>query len=72
MPNYRNHVQSYRNETNCACESRRYLIDDMPLAMAYVPWQRWQNIMEAEKGFSCGTIFADLNKPFCRAGGGCR
>lgn len=45
---------------------------NMPLAMAYVPWQRWQNIFEADKGFHCGTIFQELHKPFEHAGGGCR
>ncbi|EOS80307.1 hypothetical protein C817_01799 [Dorea sp. 5-2] len=39
-------------------------LNGMPLAMAYVPWQEWQNIYEAEKGFHCGTIFEELNKPF--------
>lgn len=59
MQNFRNNVSFYNREI-------------MPLAMAYVPWQRWQNIFEADKGFRCGTIFQDLRKPFEHAGGGCR
>lgn len=48
-------------------------LDDMPLAMAYVPWQEWQNLYEAEKGFHRGTIFEELDKPFQGVGmGGCR
>ncbi len=39
-------------------------LSSMPLAMAYVPWQEWQNIYEAEKGFHRGTIFEELDKPF--------
>ena len=47
-------------------------LGSMPLAMAYVPWQRWQNLFEADKGYHCGTIFQELRKPFDHAGGGCR
>ena len=33
-------------------------IDDFPIAMAYVPWQREPVICEdLEEGFRCGTIF---------------
>ncbi len=56
------------------CRDTRNTYDElssMPLAMAYVPWQEWQNIYEAEKGFCCGTIFEELNKPF-RGIGGCQ
>nr|WP_243207112.1 spore coat associated protein CotJA [Mediterraneibacter hominis] len=41
----------------------------MPLAMAYVPWQKWQNIYEPCKGLSQGTIFQDLDKLFYGKGG---
>ena len=41
----------------------------MSLAMAYVPWQTWQDIYEAEKGFHYGTIFQELNMPFLGKGG---
>jgi len=44
---------------------------DMVLAMAYVPWQKWQNIYDAEKSFCRGTIFQDLDLPF-RGIGGCQ
>ena len=40
-------------------------IDDFPIAMAYVPWQREPVICEdLEEGFLCGTIFPELIKPF--------
>ncbi|MEE0172677.1 spore coat associated protein CotJA [Dorea formicigenerans] len=39
--------------------------------MAYVPWTKWRNIYEAEKGLRRGTIFQDLDKPF-RGIGGCQ
>ncbi len=37
---------------------------NMPIGMAYVPWQQWDNIYDIDKGFFVGTIFADLNKPY--------
>lgn len=40
-----------------------------PLAMAYVSWQEWRDIYEAEKGFRSGTIFQELNLPFLGKGG---
>lgn len=77
MQNFRNNTSIYNRENNCVRErqmpqmtSERF--DHMPLAMAYVPWQKWQNIFEADKGFHCGTIFHELHKPFEHAGGGCR
>lgn len=44
-------------------------LDNMEIAMAYVPWQEWKKIMCPEKAFMTGTIFEELNKPFCGAGG---
>ena len=37
---------------------------NMPIAMAYVPWQKWQNIYEPCRALKNGTIFEELNKPF--------
>ena len=51
------------------CCDREDSLDGMPLAMAYVPWQIWQRIYEAEKGFCRGTIFEELDKPFHGMGG---
>lgn len=44
-------------------------IEDLPLAMAYVPWQTWRELYDAEKGFCVGTIFKELNLPFLGRGG---
>ena len=38
-------------------------------AMAYVPWQHWQNIYEPCRAFGHGTIFEDLDMPFLGKGG---
>lgn len=43
---------------NCQC------LDELPLAIAYVPWQKWQNVMCAKDGIGHGTIFAELVMPF--------
>jgi len=40
-------------------------VDNLPLAMAYVPMQRFENLYDSEHGLCRGTIFADLDKPFC-------
>lgn len=34
------------------------------LAMAYVPWQLWEQPYQSEIGFDKGTIFPSLDKPF--------
>lgn len=35
-----------------------------PLAMAYVPMQRFVNLFSADEGYDKGTIFKDLDLPF--------
>lgn len=37
----------------------------LPLAMAYVPFQRWRGTYEACVGLERGTIFPELDLPFC-------
>lgn len=39
-------------------------IEKLPLAMAYVPFQKWKNVYDASAGLQAGTIFQDLNLPF--------
>lgn len=38
--------------------------EDVPLAMAYVPFQRWQMLYDESVGLERGTIFKQLDKPF--------
>lgn len=55
---------------NSCCDSDRSDSDhNYVIGMAYVPWQTFENVYDACKGLSRGTIFADLDKPFK---GGCR
>lgn len=49
----------------------RFDLERMPIAMAYVPWQRFERVYELDKALQIGTIFADLNKPFRGQGGNC-
>ena len=73
MQNYRNKgmaYTTYRQTPVCVVEKERNdVFYGMPLAMAYVPWQKWQNIYDAEKGFCRGTIFQELDLPFFGVGG---
>ena len=73
MQNYRNNGMAYTNVRQTpVCVVEKVKKDDlygMPLAMAYVPWQKWQNIYDAEKGFCRGTIFQELDLPFFGVGG---
>ena len=61
--NYRYNTQPQLGRTECSSK------DDMVLAMAYVKWQKWQNIYDAEKALCHGTIFEELDLPFCGLGG---
>lgn len=67
MPNYRGNAMPYNNYRQMptpACSMGKDVWCDKSLAMAYVPWQTWRDIYEADKGFHCGTIFEELNMPF--------
>lgn len=44
---------------------------DLPVAMAYIPSQKFCGTYNTAKGLDMGTIFPDLCKPFCGKGGGC-
>lgn len=34
------------------------------IAMAYVPWQQFGPLYDAQKGLMAGTLFPELDKPF--------
>ena len=38
------------------------------LAMAYVPWQKWEKMYDDETALTMGTAFPSLNLPFCGRG----
>lgn len=45
-------------------------LEGMPLAMAYVPWQRFCETYAPAEALKRGTIFPELDLPFL-GGGGC-
>ncbi|MEL7656619.1 MAG: spore coat associated protein CotJA [Bacillota bacterium] len=63
MPVY---MKPYDKCPHSVCDA----VDVCPLAMAYVPWQRWCETYEPAKGWDRGTIFPELDLPFL-GGGGC-
>jgi hypothetical protein len=40
------------------------------LAMAFVPRQKWREVYRYDFAFARGTIFAELDKPWCVGRGG--
>jgi len=44
--------------------------DRFPLAMAYVPMQKFKNLYDTEKALCRGTLFEDLDLPFKGERGG--
>lgn len=40
----------------------------MMLAMAYVPNQSFKNLYSPSDGLGAGTLFAELNMPYCTGG----
>ena len=69
----RNHFMAdYRNQNSMRCSCMRDPLRGLALAIAYVPWQYWDQTYDLEKALQCGTIFPEFNKPFSGKRGGCR
>jgi len=50
---------------NMTDKMRNDMINELrPLAMAYIPMQKWGTIYDPAKGLKQGTIFPDLDFPF--------
>ena len=62
----------------CGCDDKKctymrqkgYLEDSeyYPVGMSYTPWQSWKCTYDGHRGLMSGTIFPELDKPFCAAG----
>ncbi|WP_243095267.1 spore coat associated protein CotJA [Lachnotalea sp. AF33-28] len=75
---YNNPSMMRNNMQDCGCntagrtndrmdarmDARMDTPDTFPVAMAYVPWQRWKEPYDLECGLNKGTIFPELDKPF--------
>lgn len=46
-------------------------LDKLPLAMSYVPMQKWRDIYDTGTALKVGTIFEELDLPFLGAGNMC-
>ena len=66
MEMFDNTIPVMKNETNVSVVN---YLDDMPLAMAYVPMQKWHKLYDPEAGLERGTIFMQLDLPFLGAEG---
>ena len=47
----------------CSMADRRD--DKFPIAMAYVRWQEFGNVYQPEMALVRGTLYPELDKPFC-------
>lgn len=47
-------------------------LSNKPLAMAYVPWQTFENVLDAGCGLNQGSIFEDLVFPFIGSQAACQ
>ena len=58
------HAQQSCTANEARNQAKRSCLEGLPLAMAYVPKQRWSTIYEAEKAICRGTAFPELDLPF--------
>lgn len=47
-------------------------LSNKPLAMAYVPWQKFENVLDGNCGLEQGSIFEDLVFPFIGSQAACQ
>lgn len=47
-------------------------LSNKPIAMAYVPWQTFENVLDAGCGLAQGSIFEDLVFPFIGSQAACQ
>jgi hypothetical protein len=64
MPPQNCGYQPMSNRMGQRIDERNRYLEDLPLAMAYVPFQEWREIYPPDEALSIGTIFKELNLPF--------
>jgi len=52
-----------------ACNINNSCIENLPLAMAYVPMQKWKTVYTNDVALNRGTLFPELDLPFTGHGG---
>lgn len=65
MSEYRSHAMPY------PAEQKRDSMRSFALAMAYVPWQQWNQTYDLKKAMCAGTIFPELDRRFLGKRGDC-
>ncbi len=71
--NFNTYQTNDRRECPCGMTSMQRPHDncsDLPVAMAYVPWQYFTQVYELPMALQAGTTFPELNKPFRGSKGG--
>lgn len=56
---------------NCTYMRQRGYLEESasyPIGMSYTPWQSWGCTYDSHRALMSGTIFPELDKPFCAAG----
>lgn len=67
--------ENHSSDSSChrkTCFSMYKHLDHLPVAMAYVPFQKFTTTFDICYALKVGTIFPDLCKPFCGKRGGMR
>ena len=67
MNNMSNNCMSCRNNQNNMRDDDIFN-SNVPLGMAYIPWQTWGDVYDLNRGVHAGTIFPCLDKPFVGKG----
>ncbi|MBQ8185146.1 MAG: spore coat associated protein CotJA [Lachnospiraceae bacterium] len=57
-------AQQTQTASSCPMPYSTMDMDRFPVAMLYVPWQKWNQTYELDRGLKAGTIFPELDKPF--------
>ena len=66
----RDMVCEFENGDSCSLNKCNFSsVDLFPLAMAYIPMQKFENLYSVDEALCSGTLFKDLDKPFL--GGKC-
>lgn len=56
-------IQEKSESKNCPMPGAKFP-SDTPIAMAYVPFQQWEEPYDMQTGLSRGTVFPQLDLPF--------
>ncbi|MBP1559636.1 MAG: spore coat associated protein CotJA [Oscillospiraceae bacterium] len=62
-------MREYYNTPKCSAQGlvvpEGKFPSETPLAMAYIPWQEWEDTYPEDTAMDIGTIFPSLDYPFC-------